>query len=752
MTPDDPAGADERTLLRLPVARAVRVMGIATWIAITDYVAAPFVSSWARASTQLKVGIGLLLLAELVAMAGLVALPASWVGGIETRRRSFRWAVGTGVLLAISLLVVAPVRSGLYEANIWSPAYWTIPWMLWCFQLIHRSARVKMALALAAALSAVHLGMLPYLPHRSWQQEFQTFVWIVEPIAATTIFFEGLARAGQHRAVVLAQGLRAQAQQDRERAEARDRYEAERLLQDHLLHALLALGQDSKVPAEMVREECRATVRAIDQASDPSRLVNLADLVRADPAMTAANATVTDTARPAPAMAARAMAEATHEALENVAKHAHGTACEVTISSSHDHWLVSVVDDGVGFEVDSRVKQGSGLDTDVVGRLDDIGGSALVTSAPGQGTRVELRWPASDDDHGKYRQNEAAREMQRTMPMVAVPALLAGPAIAAIAAPAMAPPWLAALNSVVAMLVGLVYVHILRSRPMRRLDERVLLATVALSWTLHMALLPASPSLTLLWMSWQLSELVLLVVLMVPLVQGLTFTATWLLAQVVGVLLTRGVNRHTGQLALTLVVGNGELLVGMLGLALVRRLGSLQEQQRREVEQTRRVTANVHRGIELDQHWSHTVTASVLPTLRRVADGEIHPHEPALVADARRWAASVREELVLGPEQPKLLAALTQIRALGWDLSTPLGTVERPRERDHLVHLITLLGAPEVPGQMVTLQADDRRATAVVLDPTPLQLEDFAESLSLLHGDLVHDEGFARLTLHAPEL
>jgi len=84
------------------------------------------------------------------------------------------------------------------------------------------------------------------------------------------------------------------------------------------------------------------------------------------------------------------------EALHNVVKHAKAQRAQVTLR--YDEALhVSVVDDGVGFEMSDRVD--AQTDADHVGligmreRAELIGARLTIRSGPGQGTAVELRLP-----------------------------------------------------------------------------------------------------------------------------------------------------------------------------------------------------------------------------------------------------------------------------------------------------------------------------------------------------------------------
>ncbi|TYK52456.1 hypothetical protein [Actinomadura decatromicini] len=85
-------------------------------------------------------------------------------------------------------------------------------------------------------------------------------------------------------------------------------------------------------------------------------------------------------------------------ALANTRRHS-GPAPEATFFAAFDSdgvLIVSVIDEGTGFDVDS-VRTGGGL-----GRLPqavrDIGGSWEIRSAPGEGTQVHITWPAEEEE------------------------------------------------------------------------------------------------------------------------------------------------------------------------------------------------------------------------------------------------------------------------------------------------------------------------------------------------------------------
>jgi signal transduction histidine kinase len=79
------------------------------------------------------------------------------------------------------------------------------------------------------------------------------------------------------------------------------------------------------------------------------------------------------------------------ESLNNVAKYAEASRAVVRLAKSNGHLTFTVTDDGRGFDPNSNV-DGTGLQG-MADRLDAIGGTLDVTSAPGSGTTVTGRVP-----------------------------------------------------------------------------------------------------------------------------------------------------------------------------------------------------------------------------------------------------------------------------------------------------------------------------------------------------------------------
>ncbi|MDI2097431.1 sensor histidine kinase [Ruicaihuangia caeni] len=81
------------------------------------------------------------------------------------------------------------------------------------------------------------------------------------------------------------------------------------------------------------------------------------------------------------------------ECLENVRRHAQVTQADVTITTDEQAVRAMVTDSGVGFDIDEIDEHRLGLRESVVGRLQEVGGTAKLFSTPGQGTTVVLEVP-----------------------------------------------------------------------------------------------------------------------------------------------------------------------------------------------------------------------------------------------------------------------------------------------------------------------------------------------------------------------
>ena len=80
------------------------------------------------------------------------------------------------------------------------------------------------------------------------------------------------------------------------------------------------------------------------------------------------------------------------EALQNAIKYSQTTDLSVHLDNDGDALRVTIIDNGVGFDVDAAWGNGVGL-VSMVERLEAIGGALQIDSRPGAGTRVTASVP-----------------------------------------------------------------------------------------------------------------------------------------------------------------------------------------------------------------------------------------------------------------------------------------------------------------------------------------------------------------------
>ena len=94
---------------------------------------------------------------------------------------------------------------------------------------------------------------------------------------------------------------------------------------------------------------------------------------------------------------------AVRQALENVRRHAGAKRATVFAEELEGELTVSVRDDGVGFVYDEerlRSEGKLGMLGSMKGRIEGLGGTMRVRTAPGRGTEIEFRLPVHPEDEG----------------------------------------------------------------------------------------------------------------------------------------------------------------------------------------------------------------------------------------------------------------------------------------------------------------------------------------------------------------
>lgn len=85
------------------------------------------------------------------------------------------------------------------------------------------------------------------------------------------------------------------------------------------------------------------------------------------------------------------------EALTNVAKHAQATACRIYLQRLPNTLLITIEDDGTGFDAEAVERAGARRGLGLIGireRVVQLQGTVRLESAPGKGTRLTVELPA----------------------------------------------------------------------------------------------------------------------------------------------------------------------------------------------------------------------------------------------------------------------------------------------------------------------------------------------------------------------
>jgi signal transduction histidine kinase len=219
-------------------------------------------------------------------------------------------------------------------------------------------------------------------------------------IVACTSFAARLLRAGARRADAEADALsRRMAAQDAALAAEEAERRAANAVHDDVLSVLRAVSvADLPLPWHLLVSKARGAQESLARQvpRGGSGAADLGSALRRRALDCAAELDVRcdiDGDIDVPMSAVEALSAAAGEALRNVAVHAGvGRAVVTARRAPSGGVMVTVADDGAGFDPAWVGPASTGLRNSVRARLSDAGGRAEVISAPGQGTSVVLTW------------------------------------------------------------------------------------------------------------------------------------------------------------------------------------------------------------------------------------------------------------------------------------------------------------------------------------------------------------------------
>jgi signal transduction histidine kinase len=210
---------------------------------------------------------------------------------------------------------------------------------------------------------------------------------------------EGARRADEANSIAIAFAIE-QAQID---AAERERQRIDALVHDRVLNTLLVAAnaksiQEQQAVATMALEAIASLESAVSDQEYESRVTTLG-LYRS--LRKAAFRTSHDIEveilsaglEEIPAEIAQTITESALQAMDNAVRHSKANRIELRLGSPTLAGLVvEVKDNGTGFSPERLPKDRLGISTSIKARMELIGGEAQVSSSPGNGTTVLLRW------------------------------------------------------------------------------------------------------------------------------------------------------------------------------------------------------------------------------------------------------------------------------------------------------------------------------------------------------------------------
>ena len=259
---------------------------------------------------------------------------------------------------------------------------------------------IACSLARAAIIKAARGAGLEVL----WQEA----LWSIAFTAPFVVAFRMVIRVGRLLDQTRATAIRAAAEAAGAAARNAERSRFDALIHDQVIATLLAAK--SREPDQRLAEQARSALHELALIADDgpdsadaelsiaetvARLRTLATSIEADASLGVVNKEGLDEAVPRyPEYAVRAMAEAMGEGLRNSVMHAGADAERAILVEAGPDWiLLTVADNGDGFDLDEVPPERLGIEVSIRARLEGIpGGSAALGSVRGEGTTVRLRW------------------------------------------------------------------------------------------------------------------------------------------------------------------------------------------------------------------------------------------------------------------------------------------------------------------------------------------------------------------------
>ncbi|WP_314290147.1 ATP-binding protein [Arachnia propionica] len=636
-------------------------------------------------------GLALIALAHLLAAIGaFLDLPLAWpVALVNTI--GF-WLTGAGMWFGGN-----PV---MWHSNLW---VWTI---LIYLLLRRRDGNAPWIFMTVGGL----IPMIALMPRLDWRQQVLDISFTFVAIGIMALAYSTMKAQLQDLEDSVADDARRRSVEHRARLLESTRRENIRRVHDTLLHLFqqVASGRGEITREEVLRlgEESRAGLGTSDL-----------DL-EASPLLTALEQAVTDVGCPValriedeaslPSKVTRNIAEATREAVRNVAKHVPGGTAQVTARTSSNGCTVVISDWGPGFDPSDVPRSRMGIKEGIHGRMAEVGGHATIHSDIVGGTAVTLTW--NPIPHA-VRIGPSGR---RWLSMIALPSLFGTGLLLTLKDPSP--------NPVLAwtLFLATAAVVLLTSHVLRRRGLHIHEAILANAWGI--GLLVANYA----WLSqtaggrYELWTIGLANALMIMTIPGRQWqeAASLVLANVTasvagaaGLFGRVPEGTSTGTWGATVITGIVTLVLAVGASSIGK--SAHQAQEKRTEEQLAEQLHN-ERAAE-QQAWIAALDRICGPLFTGLYTGTVDPADPAVRVEARHVESRLRDALRLWPGGIHLATALDRLRRSGWGCLLDVEQVEA-FEATRFAALLNQLD-PAVKGQHLTITRRKGVLVATVAEP-----------------------------------
>jgi two-component sensor histidine kinase len=431
------------------------------------------------------------------------------------------------------------------------------------------------------------------------------------------------------------------------------------VLHDHVAAALRAVST-SRGSSRSAREASRDAAAAIaafhDEAADDAP-VSLTAALREIADSVGVVRVFATTAVPVPPEVSRALCGAVAEAVRNAQRHGSPSRVDVVVADEDAVVTVSVTDDGGGFDPSHALASSHGIRYSIIRRVEAVGGSASVASAPGEETTVRLTWSRRPDEGDARIRSVAARAQPVVGDLRVSLAWVFGPYLALNVVysvwhavngdlPWWPLVWLAGLVAISAVLL------VRLDAPPSGFESALYGVFVVAGTAAVFAILPAGSLHD--YAAWPVGaggQILALLVVARPRWEGVTATGLLQVVIVVAVVTGRYEPGHWPEPLGNVLTAMASVLIPVaLAWAVpetLARLGDAIEHSRKAVtvRLTERFAARAR--ARAARRWVADPEAEVLSFLGAVVERRISTLDPATRAAARALESSVRDELVI---------------------------------------------------------------------------------------------------------